>query len=517
MKKKTALSLLVSAMLLMTGNAYADDPYTYTYTTDDGETSYTIYFLVEDGGAVITNKAGGTTSGLMSYSTSSIVIPETVKKDDTEYRVTSIDTYAFFYCISVTSVDLSACTSLTSIDDYAFSMSSAITTVKLPASVKSIGASAFNSCTAMTSINLGDCTNLTTLGTAAFSGCKSMASIDLPTALTEIPESLLYNCTTLTSVVIPDNVTSIGKYAFYSCTGLTSIDIPSGVTSIGEDVFYSCSSLEKVKIYASTVPTTIGENVFGATKKDDSDALVIKVYVPPYSLASYESGWSTYSGHFRPFVDRAVSSAGAATLALPFQATIPDGITAYTLSITSGHSATATAVSGTTLTKDTPVYISGSEATYEFLGTSTAAVTSQYVTDDDGNATSEAYNPTAYALVGVYADSYQYAPVGSYVLQNQDGTTAFYRVYDEDKVKVGQFKAYLVRESESDDDETENSSLSIIFADESETTGIERVDTTTDSPATGAIYNLQGVRMGDSTECLPKGIYIRGGKKFVVK
>ena len=32
----------------------------------------------------------------------------------------------------------------------------------------------------------------------------------------------------------------------------------------------------------------------------------------------------------------------------------------------------------------------------------------------------------------------------------------------------------------------------------------------------GAVYNLQGIRMVDTTN-LPKGIYIKNGKKFIVK
>ena len=31
------------------------------------------------------------------------------------------------------------------------------------------------------------------------------------------------------------------------------------------------------------------------------------------------------------------------------------------------------------------------------------------------------------------------------------------------------------------------------------------------------VYNLQGVKVGNSLEGLPKGIYIQGGKKYVVK
>ena len=41
-----------------------------------------------------------------------------------------------------------------------------------------------------------------------------------------------------TKIVIPNNVTSIGKEAFYHCKDLTHIVIPDSVTSIGADAFY---------------------------------------------------------------------------------------------------------------------------------------------------------------------------------------------------------------------------------------------------------------------------------------
>ena len=56
-------------------------------------------------------------------------------------------------------------------------------------------------------------------------------------SVTSIRYSAFYGCTSLTSVTIPDSVTSIGNYAFESCTSLTSITIPDSVTSIGDYVF----------------------------------------------------------------------------------------------------------------------------------------------------------------------------------------------------------------------------------------------------------------------------------------
>ena len=47
--------------------------------------------------------------------------------------------------------------------------------------------------------------------------------------------------TEITDLVIPNGVTSIGKYAFYCCSSLTSVTIPNSVTSIASETFYNGS------------------------------------------------------------------------------------------------------------------------------------------------------------------------------------------------------------------------------------------------------------------------------------
>jgi len=61
---------------------------------------------------------------------------------------------------------------------YAFSECKELTSIKLPASLTTIGRNAFQNCTALTSIKLPP--SLSVLMNAAFSGCISLTSVDLP-------------------------------------------------------------------------------------------------------------------------------------------------------------------------------------------------------------------------------------------------------------------------------------------------------------------------------------------------
>jgi len=179
-----------------------------------------------------------------------------------------------------------------------------------------------------------------------------------------------------------------------------------------------------------------------------------------------------------------VTDAGAATLVLPYEATIPEGVKAYTLTYTSGDAATATELSGT-IPANTPVLINAEAGSYTFNATETQ--------------TTKATSPVSGALTGVWAEST--VPEGSYVLQNQNGTVAFYKVSSSD-IKCPANCAYLTTSASA-------KALSINFG--GSTTGINSVAA---NKANGEVYNLQGVRMKGS---LKKGLYIQNGKKFVVK
>ena len=52
-------------------------------------------------------------------------------------------------------------------------------------------------------------------------------------------------CTGITGIVIPDSVTSIGRYVFSGCESLTEIVIPDSVTSIGDYASTTAKALQR--------------------------------------------------------------------------------------------------------------------------------------------------------------------------------------------------------------------------------------------------------------------------------
>ena len=103
--------------------------------------------------------------------------------------------------------------------------------------------------------------SITTIGRFAFYGCTGLTSVTIPNSVTSIGNSAFYGCTGLTSVTIPNSVTSIGNSAFSGCSGLTSVSIPNSVTSIGKYAFNNCSSL--ISVYLHTGSTIIDNSLFG--------------------------------------------------------------------------------------------------------------------------------------------------------------------------------------------------------------------------------------------------------------
>ena len=201
-----------------------------------------------------------------------------------------------------------------------------------------------------------------------------------------------------------------------------------------------------------------------------------------------------------------VSAANAATLVLPFESTIPDGASCYTLSYSSGNDVTATTVE-TTLPANTPVLVmaAGSAEGTEYVFRTTASANTAF-----GNG-SEAV--TVDNMTGVFSKTAVTQSSGgktNYILQNGTFGLGFYKIGGSGH-SVGANRAYLNIPGSSS-----ARGFGIDFGDG--TTGIRIVNQDADAPSKfndGKIYNLAGVQVDENN--LTKGIYIKNGKKFIVK
>ena len=303
MRKPFLLSLLVALLTSLS---------THAYDFQSGD----FYYNITSDNTVEVTSDGNNYQGLTTAT-----IPETVTYDGTTYSVTSIGSWAFKGCSSLTSITLpnsvtsigddafNGCTSLPVEDnlryadtylveavdkslstytikagtnwigDYAFDGCSSLTSITIPNSVTSIGWGAFNGCTSLPvedNLRYADTylveavdKSLSTytikagtkwIGYFAFDDCSSLTSITIPNSVTSIGRSAFGDCSSLTSITLPNSVTSIGEYAFYNCSSLTSITIPNSVTTIEERAFFYCSALNSITLPNSV--TSIGKWAF---------------------------------------------------------------------------------------------------------------------------------------------------------------------------------------------------------------------------------------------------------------
>lgn len=227
-------------------------------------------------------------------------------------QLTTIDSYAFYYCESLKSIDLP--NSLTTIGEGAFLECYALESVTLGSSVETIGASAFN-CAPISSITIP--ASVTSIGKWAFYDCGlehvtlHCANVDnwfsTYATIKEVVvgegvenivddafsgcnlERVTFNCAnvgdwfsgyaTLKEVVVGEGVENIVDDAFSGCSiesvtfncanvgdwfsetaTLKEVVLSENVTSIGDKAFYNCDALESVTIPESV--TTFGASIF---------------------------------------------------------------------------------------------------------------------------------------------------------------------------------------------------------------------------------------------------------------
>lgn len=175
----------------------------------------------------------------------------------------------------------------TEIAGEAFCYELGLTSITIPNSVTSIGSSAFNG-SSLSSVTIPN--SVTSIGNNAFQDCWSLTSVTIPNSVTSIGSEAFYRCKALTSVIIPTGVTDVEASIFDGCSALESVTIPNSVKYIRPRAFANCSSLIDVFCYAEKCPY-VEYMPFEATPIKNST-----LHVPTNAIEAYRttSPWSEF-------------------------------------------------------------------------------------------------------------------------------------------------------------------------------------------------------------------------------
>lgn len=208
--------------------------------------------------------------------------------------------------------------------------------------------------------------------------------------------------------------------------------------------------------------------------------IIYNVTVPGTSNQYYE-----FSGaKFYRTDNVEISSAGLATFCLPYNATIPDGLTAYTAT-DNDESVKLTAKEGGKIAAGEGVILEGKEGTYTFVAA-------------EGNVIATAGNQ----MVGVTEDTPLTSADNAYLLtRKKDGGSIAFRLLATDYT-LGANKAYLKLENNA------RNLISVVWDDNA--TGIYDLSEK-EEVENGAIYNLAGQKLMRTQ----KGINIINGKLVI--
>ena len=109
--------------------------------------------------------------------------------------------------------------------------------VILPESITTIDTYSFYNCHSLTTVNMPD--SLRLINYAAFYQCYELSvSLVLPPKVNKIDSYAFYRCYKINSLTLSDSLTTFGSYAFQQCSTLNGhLELPAKVTTMGNSVF----------------------------------------------------------------------------------------------------------------------------------------------------------------------------------------------------------------------------------------------------------------------------------------
>ena len=266
-------------------------------------------------------------------------------------------------------------------------------------------------------------------------------------------------------------------------------------------VFTGCSSLTTMVLTSTTVPT------INAKQFDEFTNLNFYVKDGKYSYAtSADNGstivnayktatnWSTYADRIYPYLPKTVTAAKIATLYLPYEVAILEGIKAYYCAGISNGKMQLTQFADKVIPAGTPAILTSDAATVaDMLGDGVNSTTQSSASTLLKGASADITNETGtYLTLGESSEA-----AGTYGFYTYKGTT------------IAANTCYILASS------LNPSAKGFTLSFDGGTTAIDAITDQTAADVNGATkvyYDLQGRRVQNPT----KGIYIVNGKKVVI-
>ena len=412
---------------------------------------------------------------------------------------------------------------ITKIENYAFCNCSGLTSVTFPNSVTYIGESAFYG----TKWCDYQPDGLIYAGKVLYKYKGTMPSgtkIEIKEGTTQIAYDAFRDCSGLTSVTIPNSVTSIGTYAFSGCSGLTSVIcmastppyiecpskglphpfpestafyVPSRYVAQYRDAYWwDNGPYGRTSIYVQAIPTTYtltdGETFNNGLQLDECEIS----YTRTFNNTAWQALYIPFSLNYNDWKDNFEIAYinGVRQLDKDDNGTIDETIMDV-IKIKSGSTS-----------PNMPYLIKAKKTGEKIFSVSNATLYPAEENSVDCSTTIAKYTFTgtynAIPSATMIANGY-YAMGGGDLIQS-DGSN-----------DLKPYRWYMKVESRNPSYNASNAAKTItinVLDEESETTGVEELQMANDE---SPVYDLNGRKVNENN--LKPGIYVKNGKKFIVK
>ena len=188
-------------------------------------------------------------------------LPETVR---------ILGAYSLYRCESLKYVNTE---NLTDLEAHAMEFCASLEKLSFSQKLQRVGLGALENCTSLRRLTipfvgesrtqntfLGYVFGAENYGTAQGFYPTSLENVTVTDGISAIDSHAFYRCQTLQTVSLPTTVKSIGVRAFSGCSSLTAMELPDGLQKIGDAAFSGCEDLEIV-IFGAQV-SQLGANCF---------------------------------------------------------------------------------------------------------------------------------------------------------------------------------------------------------------------------------------------------------------